>query len=362
MKSAYRPILTALLIPASVSLAACQNSVSLGEGVDAAYAGPCAHGVFTTFAEAQNEPNSMAIGAEYVFWFNQGKGSGDPTYPTQEMRAPKGGGPAAALLTGGPTPPGVDPVSVLGVPVFDDQNLSWIQGNYSTLDGTLESETLLTMSQAGGAPVTVATTTEGFPDLVAADADGFYFTSYTPDTGHASVLSMPRAGGPLAVLATLTTDLGTTPGAGYIGRLLTDAGHLYFRHEGNLMALPKAGGAPVILAANADAMVQDDEHIYWSADAAIHAIAKSGGAPTTIAPAPSAYDEVGVLQTSSIFSDGVCFYSAAYPEHVLMAVPKSGGELSAIAAVASSSVGNWVADATGVYASDPNGSVLELGR
>jgi hypothetical protein len=126
---------------------------------------------------------------------------------------------------------------------------------------------------------TIYTSPSNVWSLVADDAD-LYFTEGGANGGAARVARIPAGGGdPISV-----ADPAGTP-----NDLALDGDHLYWTNTGQgdagaVMALPRAGGASVVLASGGHprALALDDCTLYWSGDYGIAAMPRAGGGSTIL--------------------------------------------------------------------------------
>jgi hypothetical protein len=353
MNSALQTTSTALLISVSLGLAACQSEVPLGDGLSRAQGGPCVQGQLTAFA-ATPDFSALTLDGESAYWLQHGEGPVD-AQTLVLLRIPESGGTPETLASG------IDDGSFL----IDGDHVTWSQDSYDPLSHALVSQSLFSMPKAGGLPAQVATTTTGWGSFAAVDAERFYFIG-APPADSAKVLSMPRSGGPLTVIADMLVP-GAPPDEtnldyDSISGLLADDQNLYWSYEGQVLALAKTGGQPVVLASgpNVITVVQDVERLYWiDVHDDLFSVAKSGGPVTTLGQALPARGD--------LVTDGVCLYMITVGTGAtsLMAMPNAGGAPVVVADIPfGPNTGMWTAvDATGFYLTDSeDGTALKLAR
>ena len=155
--------------------------------------------------------------------------------------------------------------------------------------------------KAGGATSYVAPN-EQQPDAFAVDATNVYWTNYLGG----QVRMMPLAGGNVVTLAT---------GQDYAMGIAVDATSVYWVSNKNVMKVPIAGGAPVVLAPTIGSgpLTIDATYVYWGVGNSYGAgwgpvskVTKNGGVATVLA-SPSALPDA-VLWAAGIAVDATSVY------------------------------------------------------
>jgi hypothetical protein len=354
MSIATRAGRAALSLVTIVCLSACGRTVSLGEGQLGA--GPCLSGTLTSFA-SEVAPMQIAVDGQSVFWLDDPWGE---TWlrTTRIMRASESGGPPEVLRE----------EHVQGYVLADD-GVYWTESVYDPLTHDLTAQRLFTMPKSGGTPTLLGETTVGYGGLVAADAERLYFFWPTSDGSPQGVSAMPKTGGAL-------TPLYTVPGTFGIATPAMDADRLYWWDGDRILSMPKAGGAQAVLATGqpaVDVLLVDESRLYWQDQQGrrVLAMPKTGGTPAVVTEGfPFSY--------ATLMADDACLYWLTVPPDSfavddpnkddfpfsLLAVPKSGGQavLAASAPDALKATTSWAMDASGLYIADPNGTVEHLAR
>jgi hypothetical protein len=364
MKNPTPIVSTAILISASLALAACESEVSIGEGLGDANQSICAHGQFNMFIDNQDLPQLVALKGGSVWWYNQGITNSDVA---AVMHVPESGGAPITVAKSENIPLWATPSDIIGTPLLDDTNVYWVRANQppNPAGGTWS---MVTVPQGGGAQTTLFTSAENVGELVAVDSENFYFANaeFQQQPVLSRAVSIPKTGGPATLLSTYT-------GGWSLGQVLTDDTNLYFidgdtsvsaASKPGLYSMPKGGGTPTLLVAqmafssNAvlSTAVLDNDRIYLQyTNGVIVSVEKSGGTVDTLSTAE--------LPPYALASDDACLYWSSQIDHVLYAMPKAGGQV--IAAADTSEVhalSGLLADASGVYISDVNGFLSKLSR
>jgi len=202
-------------------------------------------------ASGQVEPGAVTAGDGQVFWFVDGDGSPG----TAAVRRVAAGGGKARQLVGGATAPGALALS--------GEHLLWISAGTDPDRGATSHVWRVDLD--GGAETRLATL-DGEPRAIVADGEtAFVATS-------AIIARVPIGGGDPAIIV----DGSRQPRA-----LAVDADMLYWtsRETGEVLAVPRQGGAVVTIARNQDeagGIAADDRAIYWTASGAIRRLRKQG--------------------------------------------------------------------------------------
>lgn len=145
---------------------------------------------------------------------------------------------------------------------------------------------------AAGALKTLATGLTGLCGAVAVDRRAVYVSTC------ADVLAVPRAGGAPRKVA---------GGAGPL--FVADSGFIYLFSGDKLLKVPKGGGKARTLAQGqgvALALAQDERGLYFQAGGGVHRVGKDGGALTTLAQV--AAQQKGSQAASLAVADGRVYY------------------------------------------------------
>jgi len=154
-------------------------------------------------------------------------------------------------LIGGPVDV-INPNSAGYALVVDTTNIYWLTGN------SPNPITVLSMPKAGGPMTTLATSKYEVTTLdngIVADADNVYW-----EDGNMTLESVPKAGGNISPLTALTA----------VRLLALHGASLFWSSDngggGSLMTIPTSGGTPTALQkAIVSSIAADDTDVYWSA-------------------------------------------------------------------------------------------------
>jgi hypothetical protein len=137
------------------------------------------------------------------------------------------------------------------------------------------------MAIQGGAPRILVAQAQG-PTDIAVDATRVYFTTGSLGYGSGSLMAVPKAGGTPQILAQGTDDFDA---------IAIDATSAYWgTRTGDVQKVPLAGGTPQTLAAGQGASVYDiavdAANVYWTAGGQVSSVPLGGGATTSIERQP----------------------------------------------------------------------------
>ncbi|AKT39428.1 hypothetical protein [Chondromyces crocatus] len=217
-------------------------------------------------ADTQNNPWTIALDDEHVYWTNGGQAaSGNGSV----ARVRKMGGDVQMIATGQSYP-------FIGIAVADD-HVYWT--NYT--DGTVRRALII-----GGGEETLATG-QANPKGIVVDATHAYWAN-----NNGTIMRHPR-GGSAQPPELLSSVSGTKPYGVALGN-----GGIYWTvasaNVGSIQFLPLAGGPPAPIAEQQDLplyLATDTEHVYWVNTAAGPSIARAplaGGAVDVLGSSPSA--------------------------------------------------------------------------
>lgn len=181
----------------------------------------------------------------------------------------------------------------------DDHYLYWFQWASKAPPGAL-----VRVPKCGGPVETLSAPT---PDVagLAVDATQLFWTEAN---GAGRLLSMPKDGGAMAVLA----SLGTVP----VSRIALQGGDVYFQVSQNgtnvdVVELPIGGGPTHVLGPSLGSFAVDDAYVYTrSADSGLLrlvALPKAGGKPIDLAAAPTS-GGIAVDGAKIYFSDAGAYH------------------------------------------------------
>jgi hypothetical protein len=203
---------------------------------------------------AEQSPIAMVVTHGYVYWMNTPR-----TEPTSTLfRVPIGGGKKETIVAG------IDRATGLAA----DATHLYFQG-----DDQLEKVPL-----DGGTPIPLAPMTENVTGIEVADGDVYFGTMDSPS----ALVRVPVGGGAAVKLVTEVANLGP------IQRVVVDATHIYvLEFFGKLQRMPRAGGPLAMVAQsqdiNADLAVDDGRaYIATSNDDFKILSAPKGGGPMSL--------------------------------------------------------------------------------
>jgi hypothetical protein len=252
-------------------------------GADPCDAGACvplvlaSHGLWT--------PDDLAVDGAHVFYTLE--------FLNEVRSVPVGGGPSMLVATASL------PESI----AVDGTSAYWT-----------EPTAIKKVAKTGGAPVTLVSGLNN-PYGIALDENNVYFTV------DGDVRRVPKEGGAVTVLA---------QNQGFVVpmKLAIDATHLYWPDFDamQVMKLPLAGGAPVVLATapeKVSTVALHGDTAFFSSSDTIYSVPVSGGAPTVLAS--------GFFVLLSIASDGARVYLGQPAE--LSRLPAAGGVVETLAPI-----------------------------
>jgi hypothetical protein len=340
-----RTIATTLMISASIGLAACINTVSLGSGGSGGDGGagpleghsnPCLGDQITTLAEGQH-PTSFVLDEDRVYWTDAPHVNelGQDT-PMQLKSVPKGGGAVVELATAR---------SFRQIHVAD-QSIYWMSD-----DGTDHvTASLYSTPKSGGGAITKIAVLPAQQHLVDVDSTSVYLE----DTDALTFSSMPRSGGVQTVLIS---------GVPKLAWFFLDPQNIYWSSDTETFSLPKGGGTPTQLASlPSGAMLrgQNAQNLYFLfANDAVHSliVSKIGGTQTLLGNGaiPMAVDDHCIYTTPWPTSPGGTF-------DTLVGAPMGGGAASTLA-TGLTAAAIMAADESGLYWIHPDaGLVMKMAR
>jgi hypothetical protein len=340
-----RMIANTLMLSASIGLAACINTVSLGSGGSGGSGGagpleghsnPCLGDQITTLAEGQH-PTKMVVDQDSVYWIDTPPVNelGQDT-PMQLKSVSKSGGAVVVLATA---------ASFRQIHV-DNQSIYWMSD-----DGTDHvTASLYSTPKSGGGAITTLAVLPAHQYLVDVDDTSVYLE----DTDAATFSSMPRSGGAQTLL------FSGVPKAAWI---LLDAQSIYWNSDTETFSLPKGGGTPTHLTSQPPGAIlrgQNAQNLYFLfANDGEHSliVAKSGGSQTLLSNGmvPMAVDDHCLYTTPWPTSPGGTF-------DTLLGAPMNGGAPSTLATGLAGPAA-MDADESGLYWIHPEaGLVMKMAR
>lgn len=186
-------------------------------------------------------------------------------------RAPKAGGAFGGLAADVESPAHV---------ALDDTDVY-----FTRADATLQDDAIvLRVPKGGGAATVLAHAPPGWKSSgVALDAEHVYFAAFDPDSHRGLVQRVPKSGGQPVTLAAEAL---------FPGGLAVDGTNAYLlaqrpQDKGELLRVPKAGGEAVSLSREAGAaLALDATHVFYAGPGGIWRVAKTGGEPRLLAKVP----------------------------------------------------------------------------
>jgi sugar lactone lactonase YvrE len=304
--------------------------------------GQCPQGC-VALATGLPEPNGIALDADAVYWTDSSTGS--------VLRVAKTGGAAANLFGGSPQDSSTTVSRASGIAV-DSRFVYWADPN-----GGFVAK----VPKAGGTPV-MLTMGQSDPTFVAVDATNIYWAQGTNGgSSTASLLRMPLNGGVPVTLASMTSPEGIALDATHV--YWTDGGTLNAKnqsnHDGAVMRVPIAGGAPEVLASGLlqpSGIAVDAASVYWTSnpDRTVMKVSLRGGMPMTIASAQSVQGGLAV--------DGANAYWTIFLDPQgnggVMTAPLAGGPSRELAGDQFYIPANIAVDESSVYFTSPGGDPL----
>jgi hypothetical protein len=183
--------------------------------------------------------------------------------------------------------------------VVDDASLYWSVAGSAAMDGAI-----MTVPKSGGAPVLLASG-QNVPFGIAVDDSSVYWANFAAG-GQGEIMKVGKRGGtPVTLAGGLDAPRG----------VVVDAFNVYFLTTSAVMAVSKAGGVAIPIAATGcgNALIGDETSLYWVVNCVmfppqgIAKVSKLGGVPVFLSTeAPGA---LAVDATSLYFGAGSTVYA-----------------------------------------------------
>jgi hypothetical protein len=270
---------------------------------------PIGGGPVTALATGQNNPVSLAVDANDVYWTNYAPTQPFPPGGTVN-RVPLGGGSVTAIAGQQNYP---------GSVAVDSTRVYWGNTGGGTSPGTVNSMPLSV------APPTVLASNQLYPLSVAVDSTHVYWIN----NGNGTVNKVPIGGGGVTTLAS---------GQNNPYALAVDGTSVYWVNYGDSNAgngtvnkVPLGGGGVTTLASGGYpvAVAVDGTHVYWvdqgvnPGEGLVREVPLGGGSTTNLATLQD--DPV------SLAADGTNVYWVNYNPGTVNAVPSGGGSVTTLA-------------------------------